>query len=79
MIMDRNKSIDLIRGIAIIMVFIVHYGQSFGTPEITEFGQMGCQLFFLVSGYVCCYSYKKCKNAFEFYLRRFQQLFCVLL
>ena len=67
----RDKAMDIMRGIAIIMVFIVHYGQTFGTPMITKFGQMGCQLFFFASGYVCCYSYQRCKDVRSFIKKRF--------
>ena len=54
----RSSAIDLIRGIAIWMVFLNHLGQAFDVPfEITRFGQMGCQMFFVVSGFTCCYSF----------------------
>ena len=78
----RDKAIDVMRGIAIIMVFIVHYGQSFGTPPVTEFGMMGCQLFFFVSGYVCCLSFQRCKDVYSFIRKRYLAIapaFCLAL
>ncbi len=68
---SRDSAIDYIKGIAIIMVFLVHYGQTFGNPMATQFGQMGCQVFIFASGYVCCYSLQRKKSKLDFYKRRF--------
>ena len=56
--MDRKlKSLDIIKGIGIIMIIIVHnrhfmiWGEMSGMmqtiKQLINFGQMGCQLFFL--------------------------------
>lgn len=52
-------SIDLIKCIAMLMVIIVHYNQQFDLFELFKFGQMGCQLFFVVSGYASAGSLSK--------------------
>lgn len=71
----RSSAIDLIRGIAIWMVFFNHLGQAFDVPfEITRFGQMGCQMFFVASGFACCYSFAKSTSATEFYRKRMKSL-----
>lgn len=67
----RNNTIDIMRGIAIIMVFLVHYGQTFGNPLFTRFGQMGCQMFFFISGYTCSHSLEKSKSIGVFYKKRY--------
>ena len=48
----RIVSLDIVKGIAMLMVILVHYNQSF-TSNITFFKyfQMGCQLFFVASGF----------------------------
>ncbi len=77
MVTNRNLSmkidpyIDLIRGIAIIMVFLVHFGQRFGNPLLMQFGQMGCQMFIFISGYTCSFSLHRSKSKFDFYRKRF--------
>ncbi len=49
----RILSIDVLKGIAMLMVVMVHYNQSFHAAHIAlfEFCQMGCQLFFVASGF----------------------------
>ena len=53
------------------MVFLVHYGQTFGNPVVTQFGQMGCQVFIFASGYACCFSLQRNHSKLDFYKRRF--------
>ncbi len=81
--------IDSLRGIAILMVIIVHTAQSVqhnqigtGNPgisgffsDLAEYGQMGVQLFFVVSAFTLSLSMSKrsgerCKY-FNFFIRRF--------
>lgn len=57
----RDAFIDQCRGIAILMVITIHAGQSVAglarwTTSITELGQLGVQLFFVVSAYTLCES-----------------------
>ena len=49
----RYRSVDIVKGIAMIMVILVHYGQNyyFSFAEAFGFFQMGCQVFFVASGF----------------------------
>lgn len=59
----RLKSLDIIKGIGIIMIIIVHNRHFImqdmsGLRPLINFGQMGCQLFFFVSGFSLCCSWE---------------------
>lgn len=78
---SRIKSIDLIKGIAMIMVILVHYQQSFGICKWFHYFQMGCPMFFVASGFgIMSLINRKfggeinAKNVKEFYLSRFKAL-----
>jgi peptidoglycan/LPS O-acetylase OafA/YrhL len=49
----RNQSLDLLRGVAILLVVLVHcaIAASGGVPGLAAYGERGVQLFFIVSGY----------------------------
>lgn len=72
----RMQSIDFLRGIAILMVILVHSSQKIvGMPEIiyriTSWGETGCQLFFVLSGYLLTYSWRqKQRSIKDFYWSR---------
>lgn len=72
----RMQSIDFLKGIAIIMVILVHSSQKIvGMPEIiyriTSWGETGCQLFFVLSGYLLTYSWQQRRRSIkEFYWSR---------
>ncbi len=79
----RLQTVDILKGIAIIMVIIVHYNRAFAEARINwfNFGQMGCQIFFVISGYgiartlsgrLSDNSGKKAVG--EFYLSRFKNI-----
>jgi peptidoglycan/LPS O-acetylase OafA/YrhL len=77
---DRFEYIDSSRGIAILMVVFVHTSQSIKglnphTIDLTEFCQLGVQLFFVLSAVTMCNSLEKVnlgkKNILLFYLKRF--------
>lgn len=62
----KRQNIQLWRGIACLMVFVIHFGQRMGfegqAREITEFGAYGVQVFFIVSGFLIansCESYAR--------------------
>ena len=81
-IKDTSKLnyIDSLRGIAILMVILVHTSQSFDkiSPSffsICKYGQMGVQLFFFLSAYTLCLSVDRHgaekKWFLSFYLKRY--------
>lgn len=56
----RYKSLDILKGLAMIMVILVHYNQSFSSNiKLFRFGQMGCQIFFVMSGLGISFSLSK--------------------
>ena len=76
--------INSARGIAIIMVIIVHASQLYHFKNSTikmlfDYGQMGVQLFFIASAYTLCLSSEKRKDEentlTNFYTRRFFRIF----
>ena len=74
----RYTSIDIIKGIAICMVIAVHSGQRINNlPHLFDFlmfGQMGCQLFFVASGFTSAMSLCKCKDKALFWRKRFSSI-----
>ena len=72
--------VDVMRACAILMVIVLHTSQvvqglSMVTVEITAYGQMGVQLFFVVSAYTLCLSHVRREGeshpVAKFYTRRF--------
>lgn len=72
--------VDSLRGVAVLMVILVHIAQkTFGLDEFTKqtamYGQMGVQLFFVLSAYTLCLSVDRRKKDADplllFYIRRF--------
>lgn len=72
--------IDVLRGIAILMVIIIHTSQPVSglsnfTGYIDRYGQMGVQLFFVASAYTLCHSFvgrsEEQKPLVSFFIRRF--------
>ena len=71
------KSLDILKGIGIIMIIIVHNRHFImkdmtGYRQLMNYGQMGCQLFFFVSGMALCYSW------FHLYEKNQQKPFPIL-
>lgn len=55
------NTLNLLKGIGILMVIMVHNRHFImkdmsGLRPLINYGQMGCQLFFFVSGMALCYS-----------------------
>lgn len=48
---NRVRAIDVFKGIAMIMVIMVHFEQSFGLCKWFRYFQMGCPIFFVCSGF----------------------------
>lgn len=58
---NRFDYIDALRGVAILMVIAVHSSQSVTNlpalvSKVASYGQMGVQLFFVLSAITLCYS-----------------------
>lgn len=79
----KLKSVDIIKGIGMIMIIITHNRhfimQNMSVAwSLINFGQMGCQLFFFVSGFSLCYSWEHRKasrhKSLHFLLRRYLRL-----
>lgn len=73
---DRLDVITAYKGIAIMMVIMVHSAIRFDIPNslsfITRFGQMGCQIFFVMSGFSLMLSCDRHEYSLkEFYKKRF--------
>lgn len=79
----KLKSVDILKGIGIIMI-IINHNRHFIMQNMSEiwslinFGQMGCQLFFFVSGFSLCYSWENMEpsryKSLRFILRRYLRL-----
>ncbi|MFB9270160.1 acyltransferase family protein [Bradyrhizobium erythrophlei] len=75
----RNQSLDLLRGVAILMVVLSHCADRATSvipgfaALVQDYGQLGVQLFFIVSGYTMMLTYGgkvDLSAAGSFYLRR---------
>lgn len=75
----RNESLDLLRGVAILLVILVHTWQASPgyfavTNDFVGYGPYGVQLFFIISGYTMMLTFGKEFSAnavLAFYTRRF--------
>ena len=77
--MVRLEWIDALRGIAILMVILIHVGTSthglqHSIKIFTDYGSRGVQLFFIVSAFTLFRSASKKFNAQSFYIRRFARI-----
>ncbi len=77
---EKLDYIDIIRAIAILMVMFIHtsqtiHGLSGMVISISQYGQMGVQLFFVASAYTMCLSHvrreKERKPLISFFARRY--------
>lgn len=61
--MKRYKAVDIIKGLAMVLVILVHYNQSFySNISLLRFFQMGCQVFFVASGFGAAASFSRKRN-----------------
>lgn len=76
---QKYAFVDIARGLAILLVIIVHHGQNFTQSPVlrffTDFGQVGVQLFFVASAMTICMSFRRRSEELRpilgFYIRRF--------
>ncbi len=82
--MNRIKELDSLRGIAVLMVVFYHYtsrfsekySYSFVNDFINfEYGRLGVELFFMISGFVIYMSIKNINTPVEFIKKRFYRLY----
>ena len=76
---ERLQEVTFWKGIAIMMVILTHSHQMFSLPLsirlIPMFGQMGCQVFFVLSCFGLCLSYERnSPNYFDFIKRRLRSI-----
>ena len=90
--LDRktDRGIQLLRIIACLAVFICHFSQRMHIDEwsmnlynFTQLGRYGVELFFVISGYLICFSLSKKQSILQFYKKRAVRIlplyfFCVL-
>lgn len=59
---NKLLGVQILRVVACLMVFVVHFGQRTGVNSVfafTDYGQYGVYLFFLISGFLMCQSLMK--------------------
>lgn len=76
---ERLQEVTFWKGIAIMMVILTHSHQMFSLPLsmrlIPMFGQMGCQVFFVLSCFGLCLSYERYSpNYLDFIKRRLRSI-----
>ena len=75
----RIEWIDQAKGIAILMVILVHLSQILPLPrymrEVASFGALGVQLFFILSAYCLCLADKGEGWSFAYLMRKYRR-FC---
>lgn len=80
---QKSKSLDILKGIGIIMIIAVHnrhfvMQDMSGLRQLINLGQMGCQLFFFASGFSLCHAWEHMDSSRSriprFLLRRYLRL-----
>ena len=76
---NRLEIIDVFKGVSIIAIYLCHIVQVFEVPSVVSnifsFGRMGCQMFFVLSGYTIALSYEKNRpSLMSFYKKRWLSL-----
>lgn len=79
LVKDSRGLTDFFKGIAILLVILVHsrvyFDLSFAQSAVQRFGQMGCQIFFVLSSYGLCHSfYKRIPTWFAHMKKRISKL-----
>lgn len=90
---STERGIQFLRILACVGVFICHFGQrlhlerwSINLYNFTQLGRYGVELFFVISGYLVCFSLSKKQTVLQFYKMRailyylyISLAFCVIL
>ncbi len=73
-IKDSRRITDFFKGIAILLVILVHSHQrfdlSYAQSAIQRFGQMGCQIFFALSAFGLCHSFSRKPLPWTSYMKK---------
>ncbi len=73
---NRIKELDALRGISALIVVLFHLTKSWDAAKYGfQYGWVGVELFFIISGFVIFMSLEKCASWQEFLVRRFSRLF----
>lgn len=91
----RLDALDGLRGVAILLVMGFHYfyhlesayykshlypyGETFSGVPVFQYGYLGVELFFIISGFVIALTLERSSSPFEFLLRRFVRIWPALL
>lgn len=91
----RLNALDGLRGVAILLVMGFHYfhhlespyyksnlypyGERFAAVPLFQYGYLGVELFFIISGFVIALTLEKSRSPLEFLLRRFVRIWPALL
>lgn len=79
MTMGRISVLDVLRGIAAVMVVLFHYSKFWNEETIVyslfSYGYTGVMLFFMISGFVIFLSVNKCESSKDFLIKRFTRLY----
>lgn len=81
--MKRFEALDALRGVAAILVVIYHYTvryfelypQTYNFSNFMEFGKLGVNMFFIISGYVIFMTLLKIEKPIDFLVTRFIRLY----
>lgn len=85
---EKLPQVDFFKGIAIFMIILTHSAHPFSLPIwatwLPRFGQMGCQIFLVLSAFTLCLSYERKRPRYLAFIKaRFFRLaleyWCVLL
>ena len=74
----RVKWIDGVKGIAILMVIVIHLSQTLAMPrwlnQSCSFGALGVQLFFMMSAYCCCLTWNPERFNSSYWWHKYKRL-----
>lgn len=76
----KIKSFDGIRTMAFMMIFLSHIGRKFTILNEFCFGVVGVQIFFLMSGFLCLYTYRAnsynlVRESWVYYLKKLKKVY----
>ena len=70
----KIDAINFYKGVAILMVLMIHTSQCFNLIEpfasITKFGDLGCQVFYTISAFCLCLTFENRKESYLAFLKR---------